>query len=128
MYHLTRKFIGDESVDKNLCPIQFYDEFLGPYALTESTHRPETGDYVSALISAEYKYQLFAKVDWEKSVINEIKSQRLYSKDKQGFFDETQNIIGSFEEIEGRFFDLAKNNLDNSLEFYRNNPARFFTT
>ena len=48
-------------------------------------------------------------------------------KDEQGFFDETQNVVNYFHETAERFYVLAKNNLDDSLEFYRQNPARFIT-
>jgi len=128
VHQLTREFLGDNTKEKHLCPIQYYDNHLGAYALVESTHRPENGDYVSALISAKYKYQFFARVDWENNEIKDVYSKRLFVKDERGFFDETQNVIGSFNEIANRFYDLAKNNLDKSLEFYRLNPASIFTT
>ena len=124
---LTREFLGDITEEQYLCPIQYYDKNLGSYALAESTHRPENGDYVSALISEKYKYQFFARVDWEKSEIKDVYNKRLFVKDEQGYFDETKNVINSFNETAERFYDLAKNNLGDSLEFYRLNPASIFT-
>ena len=125
-YHIVHSCVTKKGVMQNICPMQCYDDVIGAYALSETIHRPSKEYYAVALISKKYKYQLFAKVDWDNSQLSDVYNQMFFVRDTEGFFDEKNNVINDYGNTVQGFNEVALKHLKESLTFRTRFPSYCF--
>jgi len=99
---------------------QYKKEFLG-FAISETVYHPEKDNYAITMISEQYKYWMFAEVNWSNFKINRILDEKLFTVNKSGIVNEDVNLIDSEQNISMELKNKAINFFNLSSKYRAGN-------
>ncbi len=103
------------------------DNSFGGMAISETVMHPEKNDYVISIVSKEFKYVMFAEIDWGKYRIKNIKREELYPVDQAtGDVVEDSSIIQDSPDIREKMRKTSKLFAERNLNFQKLYPIRKF--
>jgi hypothetical protein len=93
------------------------------YAFSETVGHPHESDYVVSMASKEYKYVMFAKINWKAYSLDVIKNEYLFPIiANTGEADEVENIISINIDIGKKMRDLCSDFATENLKYLQENP------
>ena len=101
-----------------------YSEEFSDYSISETVYHPNKDNYAITLISSQYKYWMFAKVDWGSLEIISVLDEKLFNVDNSdGTVDETLNLINTKPDIASNLKNKAIDFFNISCQYRFQNPT-----
>jgi arylsulfatase A-like enzyme len=99
------------------------DARYNKYAIMETNYHPDYNNYGVTFVDQNYKYWLFAEMDWEQHKMLKIIEERLYLVNSEtGQVNEDQNIASDNQDIISKIKPLVLEFINKNLRFQKNHP------
>ncbi len=103
------------------------DNVFKGLVISETLMHPERDSYVISVVSKEFKYVMFAKIDWGRYRLKSIKKEKLYPVNQPtGDVVESSNIIQNSRHMVEKMRKLSTLFVERNLNFQKLHPMRNF--
>lgn len=112
-----------------------YKEESHEYAITETLMHPTPDAYAISIVSENYKYVMFAKINWDTLTFIGVDGERLYRVnphtghvDEDAILMDDKMMTPEVSAVREKYSEIAKRFIETNLEFQKQHPTYHFRT